>query len=960
MENALTPDPQLHTANTVRSMYTSSKHSGQLSRLSPALFSSLISFFGTLSIDPQAVDKISSSRRETPFRPFIIHPLASRIEQRRTKPYWSFVLALADDKASFGYALNDTDHLWLVLASLQEVGGFVDGMEDTDRQREILWRARSHYKQIDDKTAYWSFQYFYLRSIYASVDLNGVSNVVTQLAGLLRIHGWLHGDLVALLWTIMSRSNHLISKDSRTKLVATLRRQVNRFHPHSSPEVPRENGDRFTATNDSSVIRDAFVQSLFSRHRPAVNQDLHDWISWETRKALHAHSHDGDINAHIEPAWNNLTLLSLSFRTNLDGSVGGSPKSRTTTAIDWTLICALSALEDIYCHSPRHRAAVTEEHIHKLQTMIRSLWVMWRNDGGQLVRPPEIICAGVITFLRLTTLIRDEPLKDAIIQHISRDVVERSFLGDARFNQQTLQPLAVEYAITSTMWGLRTWDQIFDSLSAIALIPYAPSEATMKTISQLVVTGLVQSNVTLAYGLSQSAHAFGVQLEEVTIMKLVQGFASSGRVDLAVLYLYDATFSVDMLRKSLDNIMRELLSSRRQYILPSVSRRLGELLLRLTGSPVLPSYSRAFEWTLLAICRSGYAAVASELTLNGLKGTAVYFQSSFLESFVTLLSKQRRYNLLTKLAGAVGQDHPQYSTIHQAAIRSLAFTQASSRISQLDSRSVPFDTSLMHRFIREKRPPSATHSRIIALQLTRYLSYHSKLDTQSLERALNVFVRARRMKVAVRLAKTYRDGPLSTKAGNTILLGSLIPRRRRRHGRQIDHLYQRLRDLMVNDGFVPDRVTINILVKARLRWEPDVHVLRVLFDRLIWSGYPNILSGGGSQQQLPFGTEPTTFHRRDLFTPHYSSSMSLERHIRPLYRMFIQAFYIRGDKEAAGIVTDILTSIRNQVLEERARRARGRRQGRLDDARQFMASHGRKRRMRELSVVDSTNEMGSK
>ncbi|KAI6025283.1 hypothetical protein PISMIDRAFT_677121 [Pisolithus microcarpus 441] len=78
--------------------------------------------------------------------------------------------------------------------------------------------------------------------------------------------------------------------------------------------------------------------------------------------------------------------------------------------------------------------------------------------------------------------------------------------------------------------------------------------------------------------------------------------------------------------------------------------------------------------------------------------------------------------------------------------------------------------------------------------------------------------------------------------------------------------------------------------------------LRALFNHLIRGGYP---PGDYSPQTLPFESpsagRPLVMEKIGL-----SSHVDFERRVKPLYRMFVKAFYVRGDAEAARRVGEIL------------------------------------------------------
>jgi hypothetical protein len=172
--------------------------------------------------------------------------------------------------------------------------------------------------------------------------------------------------------------------------------------------------------------------------------------------------------------------------------------------------------------------------------------------------------------------------------------------------------------------------------------------------------------------------------------------------------------------------------------------------------------------------------------------------------------------------------------------------------------------------------------------------------------ASHILVNSHRSLAAKRLLERTRselDTKTQTAIGNVILHGSLLyPSIRNKQ--QMRKVVSTLDLLVKKHDFVPDRVSVNILLKAMLRWRSKIDnaMLRVLFDHMVRIGYPprHRLPGGG----LPFGT-PLSLPA-EINLPTLSGDISFEKHVRPLYKIFIDAFYMRGDVDAAKIVVGYL------------------------------------------------------
>ena len=80
-----------------------------------------------------------------------------------------------------------------------------------------------------------------------------------------------------------------------------------------------------------------------------------------------------------------------------------------------------------------------------------------------------------------------------------------------------------------------------------------------------------------------------------------------------------------------------------------------------------------------------------------------------------------------------------------------------------------------------------------------------------------------------------------------------------------------------------------------------------------------------AQGEVPFGTAEGP---PPVYLPEMDSPLSFEKHVRPLYKMFIKAFYRRGDIGAVRTVVRILKAVEAEVVDTRLVRALNIRKGR--------------------------------
>jgi hypothetical protein len=109
--NVSSCNPQMHTPNTLRSLYRSVKSRSQVSELD---LSSILSFFGSLSVISEDHSKYSQH----------MHPLAARVDSIKPRTYWPLVQEIARDKERLGNGLSNQDRYWVIRSELDRVNLF--------------------------------------------------------------------------------------------------------------------------------------------------------------------------------------------------------------------------------------------------------------------------------------------------------------------------------------------------------------------------------------------------------------------------------------------------------------------------------------------------------------------------------------------------------------------------------------------------------------------------------------------------------------------------------------------------------------------------------------------------------------------------------------------------------------------------------------------------------------------
>ncbi|KAG6901110.1 hypothetical protein C0995_000543 [Termitomyces sp. Mi166 len=123
-----------------------------------------------------------------------------------------------------------------------------------------------------------------------------------------------------------------------------------------------------------------------------------------------------------------------------------------------------------------------------------------------------------------------------------------------------------------------------------------------------------------------------------------------------------------------------------------------------------------------------------------------------------------------------------------------------------------------------------------------------------------------------------------------------------------------------------NRITTNILIKSLLRWRAvvDSSKIRGLFDHMVRCGYPMSEQWIARGTNVAFGTSAASLK---INVPDEDEKIVFEKHVRPLYKMFIKALFARGDRDAARRVVGILRDEEGRAVRMRQERNQARWEG---------------------------------
>ncbi|KAI0951194.1 hypothetical protein AcW1_008301 [Taiwanofungus camphoratus] len=934
--------PIMHTARTLRSFYRSAKCRCQLHSLRSAEFSALISLFGSLSL--------STSRY--PYRSIHGHPYVSHMTSS-FRSHWAFVLELANDKHRLNHALSYSDRYWLMrarLAELQTAPGDTSATNVTLSERS-LHLARRHYDRIHYSSAKIDLHVPYLEALLSHLTPEHISEAVHRLCELLARLDFVQPRLLALLFQAVLRPDHELPPSLKLELLLALRQRLSKVsdtqagtlqyaYPHSSHRGPpdfvesviRSQSQSLTVINVghlANCLKDALFsrRTWFSSSAP-LHRGLSEWALSLVQAVFLSDSGDGAI---VDSCWSCLVLLAIV--NNPHGNKQGY-KAITwhrgfyrPAVADWQTICILASLENIF-HSVSREPSLpfTDDVQRGFGRILEALWSNWSVlVVPESLRPTfvqRVICA---SFLRLAGRMGNRNMFNAC----------NHFCSTFKLSS------ASDSGIMSTI-GIRSFaqEQLIASLSCGSSVEVALASTKEALGSRQMFSAVVSEavshyscvNVHIACEVLGTARRVGIAVSSDSVTRLTIALATQGLGEVALRQMENAHLTSQQHMQIMGPLMLLLGRHGRRYSAQFVAG-VTEAMDKLFSFQTPPiSLRRRLEKALLVMPRFGQASKALAILTTIVNVQPSYFEAYFFRALMNVMLDHRQFGLAKHVFELHNKLYPLDPSLSTRSFVLRCFRGGAgvlaSRVVRAAGQPMRHSTAIslvrMVRFRWRTPAPSST------LRIPALLTRHSMYSRPLARYVLHLLVRSGRLRAAKKLygqLQEHQSRVTQTALGNSILHGSIL-RRSRRNARKMRKALDTLDEMVKKFGFIPDRVTVNILLKVLMLWtkQVDSKKLRTLFDHMLRSGYP---SGGVPFQNMspvPFGsavTTPVTFE-----IPKITSGISFTRHVRPLYKMFIKALYIRGDVFAARTVLRILKAVEVEMIEATEERERARRAGR--------------------------------
>ena len=837
----------------------------------------------------------------------------------------------------------------------------------------------------------WSVHRIYLTALLDYGGREYCDEVLARLGNLLSWKGGLPATMRKILWRVAVFPGADIKRSTKSRFLHILRKKLAEapdmlsMYLGSSSQATTSIDMMQLKHYDALSIRDYFADLIFAprpgRH-PSLRylHEIYPWALFEARAALCAFN-DGTFATSDEEddaAWNNLVLLSLSFTSAREtpGSVsatGAAPQPGFDGGLDsqsqvlgWTVMCSLAALmSELHLRSPwqKHNDLAVA---HGIQEIARTLWILWRKEeawrAGAVMRSMPIVCSATTSFMALASVSGDSRLAISLVRHIADSVIYPAQLGGENLDRDMLRDCAVHFAVLAATWGVgtppqRSWEGILSALRYAQLIPEdngSHAVQYLNSIATSTVLHLLRDHSMLAHELIVSAAKHGLSVSDEVISVVGRKLSSEGRLGEALGFLKDGRLSGAAASHLLDTIFDSLSNDYQHKLRCDLAQLFSDV---FTEASILPTNNHALE-TFIQLCmKAGKIEVAVRIVEVVCQSSSTLLRPAFLTQFVTSLISHRHYKLLGKVLKNVWHKIPSRRGSFFRGFR-LRYTQQLLSMfpkakSEEIARSLPFSVyvwPVLKDHIPFHPRLAQLEKKIISLKLSSNLNKAEKLDERTLERAVYLLVSSGRITSAIKLLRKHSPDNISTKAGNIILSASLLSKHKGR--RQVRHSAKRLAQFVEERGFVPDRITLNLLMKSLLRWQSltPTSTIRALFDKLVMNGYPmpdNFPAAGigpvatsALGQPKPqrtvssrtlFGTELTPSAREaiPINLQEFPKHISFRRHTEPLYKMFIKALKGRGDPEGAARIRRVLKEVEAKEERQLAFRNEARRLGRI-------------------------------
>lgn len=717
-----------------------------------------------------------------------------------------------------------------------------------------------------------------------------------------------------LLWRLISVHCHRLSLELKERICTLLFNRIGKqVVARTTPESISPCSDHIlTVSRISTALLATMFRCYSSQFPPGF---LQRWAVKEARQTL-----SPTLDMGIR--WSNLLLLSTHM---FFGVVGFNSPSFVILPdpdnIHWRTILTLRTINEALS-SAGHDLGTVSEYVRGIS---RPLWQVWKeHTAEQTSQPVDIIRAYVSAFLRIAEKSKDVRLKNDCFLYCQQHLLWVYRQDNTPAMKSQAIDTIVAYILAHISCANSSWSDLYGVIARVL-----PDTTWQNDVTEALLHYYALQNISMAYDLYLYSKENAIAVSSSSLHALGLSLASFDQWSLLTPVLENETFSREQTEQLLGTYLRVFQVRRQEYADRSFVALLGRIANKLYAQAPPPHslmYPLRYFFSIMIATHNSSDAV--KLITFIYRTRPDFFTKRLVLRLLLQLVRRRQLSSAVFMYNLFGHGPPSSSVdairrkltlnLTQSGSRKLARTVDGSRhgrstlreslVRAVDFRTIPLSRNV-YRHILPGVALAPTHG-------------------PTVRHAVSLLIRARRLSLARKLFQEslpHLDLKTKTAIGNIILHAPMygFDLRNRRLVRHV----LRTKDLLVKEfGFVPDRTTVNIIIKAMLRWRSmfDASHVKQIFDQMVHQGYP-VPDRWRLKHGVPFNTpQSATSGLSDMgLTPH----ISFTRHIRPLYKLFIKALYLRNDRAGAKVIIGILKMVEIQHMRELEKRNRARREG---------------------------------
>ncbi|KAI0703426.1 hypothetical protein BC835DRAFT_1318781 [Cytidiella melzeri] len=904
------PIPAIPSANTLSALYYALKAKSQLYELSSADTTALIGLFGSLSL----------STPSQPYASIHAHPWTKTIFTKHCCTYWPLVLELGNQKYRSSQSLSDSDHFWLMHANLVQLR-LNEGDVISDEEVSHAYHAAAfHYRELCGSSLHPDIHVPYIDMLLKRSCEHDVAEAAGTLSQLVESFPWTHPRVLDCLWrTVIQGSAHLTTvAKSRLLLAISTRsgRQLQEFmsapYKQQDTDVLRTAIGVWGVEELVGVLTKALSGSAAALGRNKVPTPLRVWALRLVNASFSVNPKDP---ASVDASWANLVLLALA---NSDpATVKATTSAHAPShfqASEWRTIYVLLQLERLL-HGRIGRSyseGCAVAHKDAIRKVASTLWTQWSTARGSV--GPEFELAQAIifsSFLYIAGRTGDGRFLGICHEYLENQLMLISSAESAQSGLALRQVLG-EFCLAALSCG-------YQPLDIVTWVLSRAEDAT--SLVQDVMRRLIPWNPRQAHEFYMHSKQAGIAVDARLVVRLGVGLARGGSIHMALGVVRDRPLGLSEKIDILEAVSQCFSAHPRHlhYVdhCDALCSAIVDMIPQVSSMP----FRMLVERSLLTMLDIGCTSSAVPIIEATMRVSEKYFPPPVMRTIIDRLVRHRQFlfaaDVFKCALKTFSMDSKWSEKVIQNLVRGGAHQVASEAASHLLCPPSRSRTLLRAAAYRQTSLAKTTALRIQSL-LAR--THH---DQAGVAMGIRLLIAAKRIRTAREFyEREHRHLMPNVRAaiGNELIHASFI-QRSRRHPHRMKSALRVLKDLTTNCQFIPDRVTMNILVKGLLQWdeELDKRGVRALFDRLVLSGYPT--GGLYDSGDAPFGStlSGSTLSGQKLAAPlpEVTSLISFPKHVNPLYKMFVKGMYARHDVHGARKVVGILKAAQAQWEESR-------------------------------------------